>query len=558
MGNQTWNEANSLFWIKHYRDKVAAFESGEIYTRMQKEHREELAYQDRIIRGLKRELAKAKAENGRIVRYWMQMAEDVRAECEKEKALMRKEIEKMRAEKEEAIRQRDEAKKIAQEKREEAYQAKTQVEEMQQKNDALTARIRKDFTNSSKPSSMDPNHKTIHNSRESSGKKVGGQPGHEHHPRKHLPPDESREVEMEEKYKDPFHYHPTGRVIRKQMVYLRISAYVVEYTTPELVDLYTRKKTHAPFPFGYVDEVNYDTSVKAFAFLLNQSCNVAIDRVRTFLSDVSDGKIQISNGMICNLAKQFSRKTEKERNELFLKHLGSDVLHADFTFARKKGKQTTAMITATEDSVLYQARAKKGEEGVKDTPVELYNGTLISDHESAIAKHGSRHQECMSHVRRYTIASIENERKMKWNRKLRRWIRRTIKHWHSYQEEDAAAWHKMSEKLIGEFTKIAKLGMSEYEYVPANKYFRDGFNLCKRMKASPEEYTLFLKDPSVPPTNNLAERCARKYKRKAHQMMSFRGEHGDECFCDALSIIETLRLRKLNLFKEISSRFALP
>ena len=95
MGNQTWNEANSLFWIKHYRDKVAAFESGEIYTRMLKEHREELAYQDRIIRGLKRELTKAKAENGRIVRYWMQVAEDVRAECEKEKALMSKELEKM-------------------------------------------------------------------------------------------------------------------------------------------------------------------------------------------------------------------------------------------------------------------------------------------------------------------------------------------------------------------------------------------------------------------------------------------------------------------------------
>ena len=130
MSNQTWNEANSLFWIKHYRDKVAAFESGEIYTRMQKEHREELAYQDRIIRRLKRDLAKAKAENSRIVRYWMQMAEDVQVECEKEKALMRKEIEKMRAEKEGAIHQRDEAKKIAQEKREEAYQAKTHAEEI--------------------------------------------------------------------------------------------------------------------------------------------------------------------------------------------------------------------------------------------------------------------------------------------------------------------------------------------------------------------------------------------------------------------------------------------
>ena len=40
-------------------------------------------------------------------------------------------------------------------------------------------------------------------------------------------------------------------------------------------------------------------------------------------------------------------------------------------------------------------------------------------------------------------------------------------------EEDADAWHKMSEKLIGEFTKIANLGMSEYEYMPPNKYFRD-------------------------------------------------------------------------------------
>lgn len=556
MGNQTWNEANSLFWIKHYRDKVTAFESGEIYVQMRKEHREELAFQDRIIRGLKTELVKARAENGRIVRYWMQVAEDVRTECEKEKALMRKEMEKMRAEKEEAIRQRDEAKKIAQEKREEAYQARTQAEEVQQKNDALTARIKKDYTNSSKPSSMNPNHKSIHNSRESSGKKPGGQPGHQHHPRRRLPADETREVEMPQEYKDAIRYHPTGNTIRKQMVFLRISSYVVEYTTPELEDRFTRKKTHAPFPAGYIDDVNYDTSVKAFAFLLNQSCNVAIDRVRTFLSDVSDGKIQISNGMICNLAKQFSRKTEAERNELFLKHLGADVLHADFTFARKKGKQATAMITVTKESALYQARPKKGDEGVKGTPVEFYNGTLVSDHESAIAKHGKRRQECMSHIRRYVIASIENEKKMNWNRKLRRWIRRAIKHWYTYREEEGDTWHKISGRLIGQFLMIVQLGITEYEYDPPNKYFKDGFNLCKRMKESPEEYILFLKDPTVPPTNNLAERHARQYKRKAHQVMCFRGDHGDEYFCDALSIIETLKLRNLNLYKEISARFA--
>ena len=556
MGNQTWNEADTLFWLKHYKDKVAAYESGEIYTRMRKEHQEELAYQDRIIRGLKLDLCHARAENSRIVRAWMQECEDVRAECDKEKALMQKEMEKMRAAMEEAFRQRDEAKKIAQEKREEAYQAKTLAEEVQQKNHALTARIKKDYTNSSKPSSMDPNHKTIHNSRESSGKRVGGQPGHQHHSRKQLRADETHEVEMPQEYKDAARYHPTNRIIRKQMIFLRVSSYVVEYTAPELKDRFTRKKTHAPFPEGFVDDVNYDTSVKAFAFLLNQSCNVAIDRVRTFLRDISGGTIQISNGMICNLARQFSRRTEAERNELFLKHLGTDVLHADFTFARKKGKQTAAMITATEDSVLYQSKAKKGDEGVKGTPLELFNGTLVCDHESAIVKHGARRQECMSHIRRYTIASVENEPKLKWNHKMRKWIKRAIKHWNSYSDEDAKAWHKMSDKLIEQFLEIVKLGKAEYEYDPPNKYFRDGFNLCRRLSDSPEDYFLFLRDPKVPPTNNLAERCARKYKRKAHQVMSFRGDHGDEYFCDALSIIETLKLRKRNLYQEISSRFA--
>ena len=76
------------------------------------------------------------------------------AEAEKEEAL------RVAAEKEEALRQRDEAKKVAQEKREESYQARLQAEELREKNDALTARIRKDHTNSSKPSSMDPTTRT--------------------------------------------------------------------------------------------------------------------------------------------------------------------------------------------------------------------------------------------------------------------------------------------------------------------------------------------------------------------------------------------------------------
>ena len=52
------------------------------------------------------------------------------------------------------------------------------IEELNNKIMALEARINKDFENSSKPSSTDPNHKKIQNNREKTNRKPGGQPDH--------------------------------------------------------------------------------------------------------------------------------------------------------------------------------------------------------------------------------------------------------------------------------------------------------------------------------------------------------------------------------------------
>ena len=95
----------------------------------------------------------------------------------------------------------------------------------------------------------------------------------------------------------------------------------------------------------------------------------------------------------------------------------------------------------------------------------------------------------------------------------------------------------------------------EYEFEPPSKYNREGYNLYKRMEETPEDYVVFLRDPSVPPTNNIAERMARKFKRKAHQVMSFRSDEGVDRFCDGLSVIESIKATGKNLFEEITARF---
>ena len=102
---------------------------------------------------------------------------------------------------------------------------------------------------------------------------------------------------------------------------------------------------------------------------------------------------------------------------------------------------------------------------------------------------------------------------------------------------------------------IIRTAKEEYEYEPPSRYYKEGYNTYKRMEEKPEDYVLFLRDPKVPSTNNVAERFGRKYKRKAYQVMSFRSQEGSNLFCDGLTIIETIRVQGGNLFEELAARF---
>ncbi len=80
--------------------------------------------------------------------------------------------------------------------------------------------------------------------------------------------------------------------------------------------------------------------------------------------------MELSTGMICGLSQEFSKKTQEERDRIFLELLASDHMHVDFTFGRVNGKQGAVIICASGERVLYQGREKKGHEGVKGSPAE--------------------------------------------------------------------------------------------------------------------------------------------------------------------------------------------
>lgn len=86
-------------------------------------------------------------------------------------------------------------------------------------------------------------------------------------------------------------------------------------------------------------------------------------------------------------------------------------------------------------------------------------------------------------------------------------------------------------------------------------YYRDGYNLYRRMEEKSEEHLRFLHDLRVPPTNNTAERDLRDFKRKQTQVMSFRSFESLEAVCHSKSMLHLLRQKTENVYHAVVDIF---
>lgn len=530
---------NLQYQVRHLGAQVEAFKSGEKYKAMKAGFRAQLLGKDREIRRLKAELASARLEAPAMRRNWTQVFEDLEKEHGKELQRRDRELKLMEERALRAEEQRDGLKDKNLELRRENYQLETELEEERGRNQMLKAQIARDYTNSSVPSSLKPNHKKIHNSREKTDRKPGGQPGHAGHGRKTLAPTRIIDIPAPEKYADSPDYSPTGKTITRQMINISMTVRVDEYRTAEFRSAKTGQRVHAEFPKGVINDVNYGGSIKAFAFLMNSRCCVSIDKTREFLSDLTDGTLSISKGMISGLSKEFSGKTESEQNAAFSDLLLSPVMGADCTNARVNGKSAQVYVCATPDKAMYFAREQKGHRGVERTPIEDYQGILVHDHDRTFHNYGSGHQECLAHVLRYLKDSMENEPGLEWSGQMRELIREMI-HCRNSSDPDEPPDSGKADEFESRYADILATARKEYEYEPPSRYYKDGYNLYRRMDEFKGSHLLFLREAGVPSDNNRSERLLRVCKRKQKQVMAFRSLNSLDDLCRCMSVLSLL------------------
>ena len=553
----TYDYITLMCRLKAAQTRNKELESGERYVKLKELHQKDCRDYEHKILELQTEIAEAHKETIRVRNYWFQVLEDMLLEFE----AMQKKVERKLKEMEKRVlfaeKQRDDALDKVKELRLQFYKTAARLEEEQGKNLKLRAQINRDYENSSIPSSKVLRRKKITNSREKTGRKPGAQPGHKGHSRKKQEPTRPAILlPPPEEVLEDCAFKKTARTIIKQLVRVRMVLDVTEYHADVYYNSQTGERVHAAFPDGVIDDVNYDGSIRAFLFLLNNDCCTSIDKSRKFLSDLTGGKLNISKGMISKLSREFALKTESERRTAYAEMLLSPVMHTDCTNARENGKNCQVYVCVTPDGkALYFAREKKGHEGVKGTVMEDYQGILVHDHDLTFYHYGANHQECLAHVLRYLKDSIDNEPERTWNKEMRSLVQEMIHFRKGFQPPQEPDLKKVSE-FEKRYQKILETARKEYRDIPANDYYRDGYNLFLRMEKYMQNHLLFLHNSRVPATNNEAERLLRNYKRKQAQAVTFRSFESIDYLCQCMSMLVLMRLEEsANIFDRVSKIF---
>lgn len=552
------NTASDFIWylkfkITNLEQELGAYKSGSKIKKLREDYEAVIRTKDAEIKRLKDEVAKAHAETVTVRKYWNEIFDDVDRERKRDVLKAQAETKCMEKRAAAAEKKQEELKEKLKDERREKYAIGAELEETKGLNQKLAAQVNRDFQNSSIPSSKQgPGRKKIPNSRVPSGKKRGAQPGHKGAGRKDYDTDEVVMLNPLDICIDNPEYYKTKDIMSRKLVEISMTLKTTEYQAEVYRNRKTGTRVHAPFPDGVVNEVNYGGTVKAAAFLLANECNVSHPKVRKFLSEITGGELEISVGMINGLCEDFSEKSKAEKKDIIGKLMTSPVMNADFTNANVNGKSAQVLVLASEQNraALYIARESKGHKGIQGTPLENYVGTVVHDHDTTFYSYGLKHQECCQHNIRYAVGSVENEPERTWASMMLELMREMLHYRSSLGSEELNG--SIVQKFEERYDAILDTGEQEYLDVPPSGYYREGYNLCKRLREYKDSELLFLHDKNVPANNSLCERLARVYKRKQKQAMVFRSFHNFMWLCDALSIVYLLRQNAENVYTEIT------
>ena len=374
--------------------------------------------------------------------------------------------------------------------------------------EAQVARLSRNSTNSSKPPSSDP--PTVTRSpRPPTGKKRGGQPGHQGHQRKLLPSEQVDKVVRlipdrcgccgESNSLTPCATAP----VRSQLVEIPpIKPTVTEHQQFAVTCSACGATTLAPLPAD-VPRGAFGPRLAAMLAVCTAKYRLSKRAVREMLSDFLG--VELCLGSVANVEQQVSAALAAPTAAARAYVQGAKVVHADETSWRENKQKAWLWVAATPLVSVFLIAARRSSKVAKELLGEAFAGILVTDRWSAYGwvKTVWR-QLCWAHLRRDFQSWVDaGGAGVRFGEALLVQVKRLFKWWHKIR--DGTLTREVFQKRMRALQITVGAVLSTAEDCRSQRVA----GMAKEILKLEGALWTFVDTPDVEPTNNLGERTIR-------------------------------------------------
>lgn len=388
----------------------------------------------------------------------------------------------------------------------------------------------KNSKNSSKPPSSDyPKLPKTQSLRESSGKKPGGQFGHDGTTLKMVTNPDIIETHCpsyctccgEDLSSFPAIFIGKRQVIDIPPIHPIVTEHLIFNKSCKCGQL-----NQASFPLGVNAPVSYGENVQAMIAYLSARQYLPVNRLAELLSDLFD--LSVSTGGIDHILTKMKSKASVAYESIRQNVLKNKVIGADETGVSINGKNHWAWTFQHKYATFIAVHKNRSFKAIKEImPEGLQNNTLVTDCWAAYFMTGAQgHQLCTAHLSRELINHKQKHPDETWPGRMSQLITKAL---------NLRRDNKVTKYNVGEILSSFSALIIE----PLNKDLKDVITFQKRMVKHSNHLFNFLHNKDIPPDNNGSERAIRNFKVKQKISGYFKSVEGASIYATLRSVIDT-------------------